>query len=100
MNPENQTFEKRVLAYIQENYDVPAAMIFFVDGQETDLEDWIEEYVAEYNENVQEPFGDESDDFDVRSVGEEILSLLTREDLCLTSVPAGARCQVFMEAAE
>lgn len=98
MNPENQTFEKRVLAYIQENYDVPAAMIFFVDGQETDLEDWIEEYVAEYNENVPEPFGDESDDFDVRSVGEEILSLLTREDLCLTSAPAGARCQVFMEA--
>lgn len=98
MNPENQTFEKRILAYIQENYDVPAAMIFFVDGQETDLEDWIEEYVAEYNENVQEPFGDESDDFDIRAVGEEILSLLTREDLCLTSAPAGARCQVFMEA--
>ena len=95
-----ESFESRVLAYIQENYDVPAGMIFFVDGQETDLEDWIEEYIAEYNENVQEPFGDESDDFDVRSVGEEILSLLTREDLCLTSAPAGARCQVFMEAAE
>lgn len=95
-----ESFESRVLAYIHENYDVPAGMIFFVDGQETDLEDWIEEYIAEYNENVQELFGDESDDFDVRTVGEEILSLFTREDLLLTSVPYGARCQVFREVEE
>ena len=95
-----ESFESRVLAYIQENYDIPAGMIFFVDGQETDLENWIEEYIAEYNENVQEPFGDESDDFDVRTVGEEILSLFTREDLLLTSAPYGARCQVYMEADE
>ena len=95
-----ESFESRVLAYIQENYDIPAGMIFFVDGQETDLEDWIEEYIAEYNENVQEPFGYESDDFDVRTVGEEILSLFTREDLLLTRVPYVARCQVYMEAVE
>ena len=95
-----ETFKTRVLDYIRANYDVPDNMTFLIDGQDEDLEDWVEEYISDYNDNVDTPFGDDADEGDVMAVGDEILALLTSEDIAYMAAPAGARCQVRMEVDE
>ena len=76
------SFHKRVAAYIEANYDFPKDTEFIIGGMETDLEDWVEEYVEALNGNVSYPYGDGADEADVREIGDEILGMLVTGSPC------------------
>ena len=87
MNPvnNNQTekrlsFSQRVAVYIFCNYDIPSGMEFY-HGQcgPIDFEDWVDQCVDVLNENVIEPYGDDSDTSDVATVGDMILAEIITE---------------------
>lgn len=72
-----KTFEKIVIDYIGANYDIPEEMTFFIDGEEYDFEDWVEEYVARLDDYEDRPYDERSSEHDVYVVGEEILAIMT-----------------------
>ena len=76
-------FHKRVAAFIEANYDFPKGTEFIIGGMETDLEDWVEEYVEALNGNVACPYGDSADEVDVRAIGDEILGMLITGSPCM-----------------
>lgn len=76
------SFHRRVAAYIEANYDFPKGTEFIIGGMETDLEDWVEEYVEALNGNVSAPYGDDADEVDVREIGDEILGMLVTGSPC------------------
>lgn len=71
------SFTERVCQYIKNNYDIPKKMEFYIGTDEYDFEDWVDAYVEEFNNNVTSPYGDDSDESDVKVVGEEILQIMT-----------------------
>lgn len=73
------TFAKRVESYIRENYDIPSRMSFYHGVSELEFDDWIEECIDVLNENVIEPYGDDSDTSDVATVGDMILAEIITE---------------------
>ena len=73
------TFAKRVESYIRENYDIPSGMLFYHGVLELEFDDWIEECIDVLNENVIEPYGDDSDTSDVATVGDMILAEIITE---------------------
>lgn len=86
MNPvnNNQTekrlsFSQRVAVYIFCNYDIPEGMSFYHGVSELEFDDWIEECIDVLNENVIEPYGDDSDTSDVATVGDMILAEIITE---------------------
>lgn len=73
------TFAKRVERYIRENYDIPSGMLFYHGILELEFDDWIEECIDVLNENVIEPYGEDSDTSDVATVGDMILAEIITE---------------------
>lgn len=71
------SFTNRVISYIKDNYDIPEKMEFYIGTEGYDFEDWVDAYIEEYNNNVSSPYGDDSDESDVKVVGEEILQIMT-----------------------
>lgn len=69
--------EERVAAYIKANYDIPKDMVFYLDHEECEFPDWVEEYIEGFNENVDCPFDEESDESDIAAIGDEILLIMT-----------------------
>ena len=71
------SFTERVCQYIKNNYDIPDKMEFYIGTDGYDFEDWVDAYVEEYNNNVSSPYGNDSDESDVKVVAEEILQIMT-----------------------
>lgn len=73
------SFAQEVERYIRENYDIPSGMSFYHGVSELEFDDWIEECIDVLNENVIEPYGDDSDTSDVATVGDMILAEIITE---------------------
>lgn len=71
------SFTERVCQYIKNNYDIPEKMEFYIGTDGYDFEDWVDAYIEEYNNNVSSPYGNDSDESDVKVVAEEILQIMT-----------------------
>ena len=69
------TFAQSVAEYIRTNYDI-SRMRFYHGASEVEFEDWVEECIDLINEHSIVPYGHE---FDVATVGDKILSLITDE---------------------
>ena len=74
-----ETFESRDKDYILANYAIPADMEFCIDGLETDFDTWVSEYIEDVNVNVDSPYTNESDDYDVYMIGDNLLEIMSGE---------------------
>lgn len=85
------SFTKRVVDYVASNFDVDAAEGYIVDGVEVSFYDWVDAYIDGLNENVSAPYGDDADELDVETIGEEILTVLTGSGIA--TGPDGVRIE-------
>lgn len=70
------TFAQSVAEYIRANYDISRTR-FYHGASEVEFEDWVEECIDLINEHSIVPYGY---DFDVATVGDKILSLITGDN--------------------